>query len=422
MRVRIKLRRCATFVILLLLASVASFVIPVAADNPNAPADITIGATVIAANPERFGANVQVGDYQAFDPTATTFNNWVGDSGMEPIVLRLKGTATGGGSNYIENTEGQTTSANNTIADGFFDGAEVRMYRVVNGHVQLLRTNTVARYLASTASGYRINLDSDGPPVQRGDSYFLTMISNDAPVDRLNSQFTSGRSQDTWQPYPNNSMAATKTRDSSTVAAVDGGRTSLRVNLTNAIEGGVFQNNTGSPSQMLLNSYVPGRTYQVEMWLKQQGVPSSNVRFWMDQYPENIQHTFAVTSQWAKYSFTFTGPNPLPSNAPLSSIYITFNGPGTIWIDNVRIYDLAQAPFAMRPEVVQAFADFKPGTVRIWSEQTSRYWGNTLDNWLTPEGQQMRLWNPVRGRTVGQLFNLPTALSFARRSFRNFCT
>src|SRR5947208_4319355 len=212
---------------LCLLASLTIFVIDVAADNPNAPADISIGTTVIVPSPERFGANVQVGDFQAFDTSSTTFNNWTGDSGMEPIVLRLKGTATGGGSNYLENTEGQTTSANNTIGDGFFDGAEVRVYRVVNGHVQLLRTNTVARYLASTASGFRINLDSDGPPVQRGDTYFLTMMPNDAPVDRLNPQFTVGQRQDTWGVYP--SAAVTKTRDSSTVAPLDGGRTSLRV-------------------------------------------------------------------------------------------------------------------------------------------------------------------------------------------------
>src|SRR5713101_3834749 len=57
---------------LCLLVFTSILVAPVAADNPNAPADITIGTTIIAAHPERLGANIQVGDYQAFDPSATT--------------------------------------------------------------------------------------------------------------------------------------------------------------------------------------------------------------------------------------------------------------------------------------------------------------------------------------------------------------
>ncbi len=96
-------------------------------DNPSAPADITVGTAIVAASPERFGANLQVDDYLPYNLNGTTFNNWTGDSGMEPVILRYNGTATVGSDTAIENNEGPTTSAGDTIADGFFDGAEVRV-------------------------------------------------------------------------------------------------------------------------------------------------------------------------------------------------------------------------------------------------------------------------------------------------------
>ncbi len=391
---------------------------PVAAvTNPSAPADISIGTQVIAANPERFGANLEIFDYIAWNTNATTFNIYSGDPGMEPIVLRYKGTATGGGANTIENNITPTTSVYNTIGDGFFDGAEVRVYRVVSGTMQLLRTNTVAQYGATITSSYRITLDANGPPVQAGDIYVLSLNPDDAPLDKLNPRMAFLIPQDTWAIYPQwNMTPVVKLRDASTVAPENGGRTSMKVTISTTMQGGIFQFNSANPDSGVFNAYVPGRTYTVELWLKQQGVASGQVRFWMNVYSPTISHIFTVTNQWAKYTWSFTGPNPPPAAAGTASINITFNGPGTIWVDNVRIYDASAPPYAIRPEVIQAFQDFNPGVLRTWGGQTNQAWGTTLDNWLTPEGNQMRYWQPNNGRVMGKLFSLPTALNFAKQT------
>lgn len=41
--------------------------------------------------------NIDARDYEPWNPNALLFNNWIGDDGMEPIILRYKGTAKVGG-------------------------------------------------------------------------------------------------------------------------------------------------------------------------------------------------------------------------------------------------------------------------------------------------------------------------------------
>ena len=122
-------------------------------DSGTARTEITIGTAVVAANPERFGTNIDVPGYQPWALNAPMVNCWIADGGIEPIILRHKGTATGGSATSIENDGGPTTAAGETLGDGFFDGAAVRVYRVVDGKARLLRAAAVARYLASAASG-----------------------------------------------------------------------------------------------------------------------------------------------------------------------------------------------------------------------------------------------------------------------------
>jgi hypothetical protein len=110
------------------------------ATDTSAPADFTIGTYVAAPSPERFGVNLR----EPFD-----YNNYTFDPGFEPITIRRQAIATGGGTNYIENASGATASNWRQIADGFFDGATVRVYRPSSsgGALQLVRSATVANYV-----------------------------------------------------------------------------------------------------------------------------------------------------------------------------------------------------------------------------------------------------------------------------------
>jgi hypothetical protein len=121
---------------------------PAPISGTNAPADITIGSRIVVPNPQRFGLNLR-------DPSE--FNNFTGDPGFEPVVIRRQHTATGGGTDFIVNDSGPTTSHYNTMADGFFDGATVRVYRAPadGGPLQFVRSGTVASYV--TDGFHRLN-------------------------------------------------------------------------------------------------------------------------------------------------------------------------------------------------------------------------------------------------------------------------
>ena len=113
--------------------------------DPNAAADFTIGTTVLAPAPERYGVNIV---------HETELNNRGRDPGFEPMALRIKGTATAGGADYVTNTGTQNTSFYNTLGDGFFDGATIRIYRLngTTNRYELLRRNTITSY---HTDGYR---------------------------------------------------------------------------------------------------------------------------------------------------------------------------------------------------------------------------------------------------------------------------
>ncbi|MGA3117420.1 MAG: hypothetical protein ABSF90_23650 [Syntrophobacteraceae bacterium] len=189
----------------------------------------------------------------------------------------------------------------------------------------------------------------------------------------------------------------------------------MRIDNRSTMEGGILQFIAGSPKQDILNAFIPGKTYQLDLWLKQRNVAAGKVRVSLFPYRENIQHTFTVSADWVKYSFRFKGPRRLPRSG-ISRLNITFKGPGTLWVDNVHLFDTRQPPYAIRPEMVEALKEYRPGALRIWSGQTNTAWGTSLDNWIAPEGEGMRFWSPDRGPTPGTLFSLPSALAFARSS------
>lgn len=381
------------------------------------PAVITVGTKVLISEPERYGTNIAIPDYLPWYANALIFNNWTTDSGMEPVILRFKGTASGGSATVIKNTTDAKSPIGDLIHDGFFDGAEVRIYRSIGGRIHLLRTNLVARYLASETSGYQIVLDGSGVPIEAGDIYFLSMICDDAPLEAIKPRIPSMRGRDTWRVYPRSAATGTVMvrRDSTTVAPAHGSRTSLRISIATAIEGGVFQWVAGSADQNVFNAFDPHTDYQVELWLRHQGVADATVHVWLSPEQANVRHQFLVSGEWGRYEFTFAGPSRLARDS-LTQLNITFQGPGTIWADNVRLFDRSRPPYAIRPEVIQALKEFQPGTLRIWSTHTILAWGTTLDNWIAPEGQGLRFWEPRQGPVPGSLLNLPTALSLAKLS------
>lgn len=115
--------------------------------DASAPADFTIGTHVVAPSPPRIGLNLR-------DPSQ--YNSFTVDPGFEPITIKRQHTATGGGADYIDNVPANGPSIYSagtwhyqTMADGFFDGAHVRVYRMSTSGLQFVREGTVANYVTN---------------------------------------------------------------------------------------------------------------------------------------------------------------------------------------------------------------------------------------------------------------------------------
>lgn len=401
------------------------------APHPTAPhAHVTVGTEVIAPHPERFGVNVMIDGYHPAQPKTRLLNTWLADGGMEPVILRYKGTATGGSADSIENAgaplvpydergdfenaDGLTTSVGGKIGDGFFDGADVRVYRVEGGQARLLRTARVVRYLASEASGHRIILDAPGPPIQAGDLYFLSLTVADAPMATVAPERRPAHAAaDPWRVYPPSAEGRVHLRrDLDRPAPADDSRASLRITLDEAGEGGIQQWVSLAPPGSDRNTLAPGAAYAVSAWLRQEGIASGQARLSLHVWGSRVEQRVAVTDEWAQYTWRFKAPRAVQRRS--AALCITFAGPGHLWVDNVRLVDADRPPGALRPEAIQGLKDYRPGALRIWSSQTNLTWGTTLDNWLAPEGLGLRQWSPNTGVMPSPLFNLPTALAVAR--------
>jgi hypothetical protein len=510
---------------------------PLGATDTNAPADFTIGTYVVAPAPERFGTNLR----EPFD-----YNNYTFDPGFEPITIRRQAIATGGGTNYIENASGATASNWRQIADGFFDGATVRVYRpsTNNGSLQLVRSATVANYVtdgfrrlhvlpvvantytdttatpgviyeyqiravnssaavstnysggASTAgiataaalagstsasnptwtnsfynrgnaapaipanvaatplagavqldwtanaetdlAGYyiyrrtqgaaqnRIILDSDGPAPQSNDIYFVEATYVNPPTHRMHDRLGRNTLNDQWSflsgpswPY---GRPGSSTRDSSTVCPENGGGSSLRLDNPGSHEVRIQQAAFSNP-QFYAGYYpalTPGVTYRVEMWMKQSGLPSGTVRFSLTAPYNTISNTFTVGSDWQKFSHLFTAP-AMGSDGTISSITLAFNGPGTLWVDNLLLYedadgnDATYPPFTLRPAAAQALAEYRPGPVRMMTGMNTSRWGVSMDDFLTEEPRIAPQWGGDGGRVrPDDPYKLPMVLRMTR--------
>ena len=120
----------------------------------------------------------------------------------------------------------------------------------------------------------------------------------------------------------------------------------------------------------------PEKKYRLEVWLRQEGLADGGkVGFSYGKGYPAIRQTFQVTGQWQKYTLDFTGPER-PVDPMHFGHTFTFTGPGTLWMDNCRIFRVYRAESAERPytpnatvfqELMASQPDSGPkGAHRIW--------------------------------------------------------
>ncbi len=90
----------------------------------------------------------------------------------------------------------------------------------------------------------------------------------------------------------------------------------------------------------------PHQTYTVEVWLKQEGMTDptftfSFTGFYRDKIPPIV---WVADNEWKRYRARFTVPELWEGQRGVGQMVFEFKGPGTVWMDNLRVYSDA-APF-----------------------------------------------------------------------------
>jgi fibronectin type 3 domain-containing protein len=383
----------------------------------NAPASFSIFPQVVAANPVNAGFNMQ--------PAAganITENAWIADGGFAPYDERMSFTASQNGTatTFIA-SGGGGTSFYSSITTGYFVGATARTYRYSNGAWSLLRTDTVADYTAlddTSAADNTITFASSGPQILAGDIVWLDLDDQQTVpgLTLLDPRFTEYCAN--WGTEAQGSCdSRTKTLPytlSTDVPASDTGGLSMELSDGSSENQGIWQYVQGAFVGPSYEQFQPGHTYKVDVWLKQSGIGNGSVTFSINGM--GISHTFTdVTDTWQEFTWTFPAVAGLPANSVQPSVHLDYTAPGTMWVDNFKLYDAAWAPNAVDPEVMTTWQNYQPGTVRIWSNfgnASENYSFFSLDSWLTPEIKTRN--TPGVGNQYevpGELEHLPDALA-----------
>lgn len=158
-------------------------------------------------------------------------------------------------------------------------------------------------------------------------------------------------------------------------AMVDPGETCMRITspagqhaIWQTVFGGTSE--SGSYEAAYFGQLEPGKQYALEVWLRQEGLADGGAvafSYTRGAYP-GIHHTFQVTGEWQKYVYTFVGPERPKKQLPFGHQF-AFAGPGTLWMDNCRIFRADQPadltkPYVPNATILNALLASQPATGR----------------------------------------------------------
>ena len=126
----------------------------------------------------------------------------------------------------------------------------------------------------------------------------------------------------------------------------DGGQTAMKITLKDGAAFKLAQYNHAGTGQSWYEVLKPGQSYTVEVWLKQQGMSDPTFTFSLTGfYSKHVKPiTFKADGQWKQYRATFTPPVLYEGSGGVGQMVFEFKGPGTVWMDNLRVYS-DEAPF-----------------------------------------------------------------------------
>ncbi len=257
----------------------------------------------------------------------------------------------------------------------------------------------------------RIDLDKQGPAVERGDRYIVDFTATNYPAAKLHDRMHWFRGVDAFQLDREN-PALSLVRDDTTRAPQEGGRSCGKLTAADGSTFALEQYLFSKPSEHWYAKLTPGRTYRAEAWLKQEGLAKPEVALCLTGDYSAVTHDFTVTPEWQRLSFDFVAPEYIPGDN-LACLQLRFEGPGTLWVDNLALYDPTLPIGAPVTEATEALAAYRPGTLRTWCLDTD----STLENATNPE--TINGMKGLEGLTTANEMHLPTVLAWCKETGAN---
>ncbi|MCC7376532.1 MAG: hypothetical protein IT581_17870 [Verrucomicrobiales bacterium] len=367
-----------------------------AAPVQSAEALIQIHETVTAPAPEPFGAHL---GFAINHPTHL-------DASFEGIHFRWRFDVRGGDTHSAVISNGHLYD---TIRSGFLDGATAWIYRIETNQVRLVRKSTVIHHEAGDPSisgdPGRLQFADDGPPPITGDHAFVAVRWDNPPRDRVAERLTF--SSDVWVQRTSTNQGSLARDPSSTPP--NGGRTSLRMTSTSGEMRVESHGQFDGAGQGFYPTLEAGKTYRLRGWMRQTGIPSGQVTAGFTSVYSGTQRTYSVTGDWQEFTTDYVAP-PWPGTGVVSVFQVRFQGPGTLWIDNLSFHETSYDAFAPDPRQVEALRDFGIGSMRTFGAFSR---SQSLETWTDEPSTTSIGWSLDNGASAMTENKLPSFLRVA---------
>lgn len=366
-----------------------------------------IGGEVLQKDAPNFSTNLRFGTFAPWN-TDLFVNAWNLPFAAGPVYFQNHGQADNGGANWLEHKTGGGLSEWDSARSGFWDGANVRIYRIVDGVMTQIRTAVVSSSSMGKDPATGLYLEDQklwfeeaGEPVRTGDYYVLRMKRTEHPP-----QYRPALSAPSASPLLNGHCQingnGTWSFDESTKAPEGGSQASLKILAQQASPsvpcGPWHWYVIHGDSDNGKARFRAGKQYKAQVWLKQEGMSDPRVTL---QFGTIMTRTVTVDEVWRKYEFDLPvhspeSPYQTAAQGATTRMLIGAVSPGTFWIDNFVVYQADEPPFGVLREEVEILKKFRPHTLRLWGGLDAM----SLEYWLN-EG-----------------FAMPTAMKrFARTAF-----
>ena len=370
------------------LAIFSALILPVLAQDTPAPRvdHFKVTDQILQKSPPNFSSNVGFG---AFAPWASEMrvNAWNNPFTSGPIQFQHHGRADAGGEDWLQQKTGGGLSSWDSARSGFWDGADVYIYRIENGVMKFLRKTKIVKSALGTdpvtkqPTEEKIWFADKGPAVMNGDFFVLRMQSNKMPLQfRPELIKPSEVPLLTYAPF---SGKVDWSFDPENPVPEGGNKVSLKLDVKEAspsAPAGPWHWYMAHDDKVFKLRFNDGKSYKAQVWLKQDGMKDPRVQI---QFGTIMTKIVDVTPEWKKFEFDLPVDNPekpyLDHQNDSTRMLIGALSPGTLWMGNFVIWQTDLPPYAVMPKDVEILKDFKPQVLRLWGGLDAP----SLDYWLS---------------------------------------